>query len=71
MQLKQSCIAVVQCHTDLAIRNGIVKFSKDHNSVTYWCVTGFNRVGSSSATCKEDGTWSSPPPKCTTGHGKM
>ena len=63
--LQKTCISVVPCPTNLAIPDGIVKFSEDGRSVTYQCVDKFKLVGSASAECKEDGTWNSPPPKCS------
>ena len=32
--------------------------------VQYSCSVGFNLVGSGSATCQRDGTWSAPLPTC-------
>ena len=58
-----SCF-VVNCPIDISIHNGEVKFSRGSASVVYQCANGFRLLGSASATCKEDGTWSSPPPKC-------
>ena len=46
------------------MHNGVVKYSGGSASVTYQCANGFRLFGSASATCNEDGTWSSPPPKC-------
>lgn len=55
----------VQCHIYIPFNNGIARVNKDKSFVTFQCVSGFRLVGSSSATCREDGTWSSPPPTCT------
>ena len=55
---------VAQCSTDISIDNGNVKFGEDSMSVTYQCSDGYELVGSATATCNKDGTWSSSPPKC-------
>ena len=55
----------VHCPTHIPINNGIARFNKDRSFVTFRCVSGLKLVGSLSATCREDGTWSSPPPVCT------
>ena len=52
------------CPTDMAIPNGNVKISEDGRSVTYQCANKFKLVGAASAECKQDETWSSPPPTC-------
>ena len=57
--------SVAQCLTNLTIDNGYVMFSGDSKLVAYRCFEGFRLIGSSSADCMEDGTWSSPPPECT------
>ena len=57
-------VSVVHCSTNLLISNGNVKFTEDDTSVTYHCADKFKLVGSASAVCKPDGTWSSSPPKC-------
>ena len=40
-------------------------FSVDNKLVAYRCFIGFRLIGSSSAECMQDGTWSSSPPECT------
>ena len=55
---------LVRCPTNLVIPNGYAKFSKDGRSITYHCVGDLKVIGSSSAECQLDGTWSSPLPKC-------
>ena len=57
-------LVATSCLTNLVIPNGKVKISEDGRSVTYQCADKFKFVGAASAECKEDGTWSSPPPKC-------
>ena len=59
-----TCVSVVHCPTNLLISNGNVEFTKDGTSVTYHCADKFKLVGSASAVCEPDGTWSSSPPKC-------
>ena len=61
---KTTLCFVVNCPIDISIHNGVVKFSRGSASVIYQCTDGFRLLGSASATCEEDGTWSSPPPKC-------
>ena len=48
----------------MVIPNGNVKISKDGRSVTYQCADKFKLVGSASAECQRNETWSSPLPKC-------
>ena len=48
----------------MVIPNGYAKINKDSRSVTYHCVGNFQVIGSSLAKCQQDGTWSSPLPKC-------
>jgi len=59
-----SCVPTVSCPSNLVISNGNVQFSEDGRSVTYQCADKFELVGAASAKCKQDGTWSSPPPNC-------
>ena len=54
----------VKCPTNISISNGYLTLNENETSVTYQCANGFRLVGSASATCKKDGTWNSPPPKC-------
>lgn len=56
--------SIVKCPTNILIDNGYLKLNENGASVSYQCTDGYRLVGSASATCKEDGTWSSPPPKC-------
>lgn len=58
-------MVIVKCPSDMSVYNGNVRFSGDGTSVTYQCANGFRLVGSASATCQENGTWSSLPPRCT------
>ena len=53
-----------QCATNLSIDNGYVLFSGDSKLVAYQCYDGYRLVGSTSAECMQDGTWSSSPPEC-------
>ena len=57
-------LVTISCPTELVIPNGNVKINEDSKSVSYQCADKFKLVGSASAECKQDGTWSSPPPKC-------
>ena len=41
-----------------------MNFSEDGTSVTYHCADKYKLVGSPSAVCESNGTWSSSPPKC-------
>ena len=62
---KYYCLCfLVPCPTDMAIPNGYAKINKDSRSVTYYCTGNFQIIGSSSAKCQQDGTWSSSLPKC-------
>ena len=54
---------IVSCPTDLVIPNGIAKFGEDGTLVTYHCDGSFKIIGSDSANCQQNGTWSSPLPK--------
>lgn len=63
--IKTIFCCVANCPIDITIYNGNVKYGGDGVSLTYQCANGFRLIGATSATCKEDGTWSSPPPKCT------
>ena len=40
-------------------------FSADSKLVAYRCFDGFRLLGSATAECMQDGTWSSLPPECT------
>ena len=57
--------SVAQCLTNLTIDSGYVMFSGDSKLVGYRCYEGFRLIGSATAKCMENGTWSSPPPECT------
>ena len=57
-------LVTTSCPTGLVIPYGNVKINEDGRSVTYKCADKFQLVGSASAECKQDGTWSSPPPTC-------
>lgn len=39
-------------------------FSVDSKLVGYSCDEGFRLIGSTTARCMQNGTWSSPPPEC-------
>ena len=53
-----------QCLTNLSINYGYVMFSGDSKLVGYHCYDGYRLVGSATAECMQDGTWSSSPPEC-------
>lgn len=57
-------IFTAQCSTDLLIDNGNKFFTADKKVVAFHCFHGFRLIGSASAECMQDGTWSSPPPEC-------
>ena len=59
-----SCAPTVACPTNVVISNGNAQISEDGRSVTYQCADNFKLVGAAAAECKQDGTWTSPPPKC-------
>ena len=58
-------VFLATCPTDLVIRNGYANFSEDGKSLTYQCTANFKVIGSDSADCQFDGTWSFPPPNCS------
>ncbi|XP_078662291.1 sushi, von Willebrand factor type A, EGF and pentraxin domain-containing protein 1-like [Branchiostoma floridae x Branchiostoma belcheri] len=56
---------VVKCPAQAAPTNGAKLGGNLYNEVvTFLCVTGYHLVGSSSARCQEDGSWTAPTPTC-------
>ncbi|XP_019614391.1 PREDICTED: P-selectin-like [Branchiostoma belcheri] len=56
---------VVKCPAQAAPTNGAKHGGNLYNDVvTFLCVTGYHLVGSSSARCQEDGSWTAPTPTC-------
>ena len=39
-------------------------YQKYGNSVSYYCLSGYHRIGSSNGICQSDGSWSPSPPTC-------
>ena len=64
MLIATTLVFTVHCPNNLSLSNGYVKYSLDLSLVDFHCISGYQLDGSPSATCNEDGTWSSPTPKC-------
>ncbi|XP_078580864.1 uncharacterized protein LOC144864548 [Branchiostoma floridae x Branchiostoma japonicum] len=59
-----ACVEV-KCPAQAAPSNGAKIGGNSYNDVVnFMCVSGYHLVGSSSATCQGDGTWTAPTPTC-------
>ncbi|XP_078667777.1 uncharacterized protein LOC144909589 [Branchiostoma floridae x Branchiostoma belcheri] len=62
---------LIQCPTLTAPTNGVLSPTGPHtyqNRVTFTCNYGYRLYGTSSVTCRADGTWSNAVPRCTPGN---